>query len=196
MIELVLFVILAVAALGGAVAVVFSRNPVHSALGLLATMLALAVLYVVQLAHFVAAVQVIVYAGAVMTLFLFVIMFIGVDREEDTSERIPRQRALVAALTLIVVVGAATLALGGEWSWVPAAAAGAETPNGTVEAVAMMLFEQWVLPFEVISLLLVVAAAGAIAVAYFRPARRSVEPIGQQPAPPLPPRKEAEGTRA
>ena len=115
-------------------------------------------------------VQVIVYAGAVMTLFLFVIMFIGVDRAEDTEERIPRQRALVAALALIVVVGAGVLVpspgpvdlgAGG-----PGRGRGAQRdgPSG-----ATMLFEEWVLAFEVTSLLLVVAAAGAIALAYFRP---------------------------
>ena len=78
--RLVLFVIFAVAAVAGALAVVFSRNPIYSAIGLLATMVSLAVFYVVQSAQFVAMVQIIVYAGAVMTLFLFVIMFIGVDQ--------------------------------------------------------------------------------------------------------------------
>ncbi len=79
-VELVLFVIFAIVAVAGALAVVFSRNPIYSAIGLLATMVSLAVFYVVQSAQFVAMVQIIVYAGAVLTLFLFVIMFIGVDR--------------------------------------------------------------------------------------------------------------------
>ena len=92
MVELVLFAISAAAAIGGAIAVIRARNPVFAAMGLLATLFALAVIYVVHLAHLVAAVQVIVYAGAVMTLFLFVIMLIGVDKREDTSEQLSFQR--------------------------------------------------------------------------------------------------------
>ena len=74
--------------------VIRARNPVYAAMGLLATLFSMAVLYVLNLAHFVAAVQIIVYAGAVMTLFLFVIMLIGVDKAEDLSETIPHQRRL------------------------------------------------------------------------------------------------------
>ena len=88
-VELALFVIFAALAIAGALAVVFSRNPIHSAIGLLATMVSLAVFYVVQFAQFVAMVQVIVYAGAVLTLFLFVIMFIG-----WTGPRTPRSAYL------------------------------------------------------------------------------------------------------
>ena len=97
MVETVLFVIAALAALTGAVTVVLARNPIYSAVGLLGTMFSVAVLYVVQLAHLVAAVQMIVYAGAVMTLFLFVIMLIGVDKEEKRVEPLPRQRLWVGA---------------------------------------------------------------------------------------------------
>ncbi len=78
----------------------------------------------------------------------------------------------MAALVLIVVVGAGVLVLRDQWTWVPAAPASAEAPNGTVQAVSTVLFEEWVLAFEVTSLLLVVAAAGAIALAYFRPVRK------------------------
>ena len=94
MVEAVLFVLMALGALAGAVTVVVARNTVYSAMGLLATLFSVAVLYVVQLAHLVAAVQVIVYAGAVMTLFLFVIMLIGVDKSESIDERLPRQRSV------------------------------------------------------------------------------------------------------
>ncbi|MFB3051568.1 MAG: NADH-quinone oxidoreductase subunit J, partial [Acidimicrobiia bacterium] len=80
MAESILFVLMAVGALVGAVTIVAARNPVYSAMGLLGTLFSVAVLYVLQLAHLVAAVQVIVYAGAVLTLFLFVIMLIGVDK--------------------------------------------------------------------------------------------------------------------
>jgi NADH-quinone oxidoreductase subunit J len=148
--------------------VVFARNPVHSAMGLLGTLFSLGVMYVVNLAHLVAAVQVIVYAGAVMTLFLFVIMLIGVDKAESRSETIPYQRQLVIGLAAITVVLGVALAFGSGFSWVPAAVAGAPAPNGTVEAIAGPLFTDWVLAFEATALLLTIAAAGAIALAYFR----------------------------
>lgn len=173
MVELVIFVLMGLAAVAGAVTVVLARNPVHAAMGLLGTLFALAVLYVANLAHLVAAVQVIVYAGAVMTLFLFVIMLIGVDRDEDTSETIPFQRQMVGGLAVVLAGAAAAIGLGGRFSWTPAAPPGAPVPNGTVAAVARPLFTDWVLAFEVTALLLTVAAIGAVALALFR--RRPVE---------------------
>ena len=172
MVETILFVAMAIGALTGAVTVVIARNPVYSAMGLLGTLFSVAVLYVVQLAHLVAAVQVIVYAGAVMTLFLFVIMFIGVDKTEDRDERLPRQRLFVAALAVVIVGLTAAITLSGNFNWVPAA--GAVNPgqtNGTIQNVAAPMFTDWVLAFEATALLLTIAAAGAIALAQFR--RRS-----------------------
>jgi NADH-quinone oxidoreductase subunit J len=168
MVETVIFVLMATAAIAGALAVVFAKNPVYGALGLLGTLFSLAVIYVVNLAHLVAAVQVIVYAGAVMTLFLFVIMMIGVDREEDTTERLPYQRILIGALAALTLVLGVAVALGGDFSWTPGAPAGAPIPNGTVEAIAEPMFTDWVLQFEATALLLTIAAAGAIALAHFR----------------------------
>lgn len=167
-VETVIFVLMGAAALAGALTVVLAKNPVYSAMGLLGTLLAFAVLYVVNLAHMVAAVQVIVYAGAVMTLFLFVIMLIGVDREEDTSERLPMQRRLVGVLAGLFVVAAGVLAISDRFAWTPVAPADAVTPNGTIQALGERLFTDWVLAFEVTALLLTIAAAGAIALAYFR----------------------------
>lgn len=168
MVELVLFVITAIAAIAGAVTVVVAKNPVHSAMGLMGTLFSLAVIYVVNLAHLVAAVQVIVYAGAVMTLFLFVIMLIGVDTAEDTSERLPHQRVLVSVLGVALLVVVGVVVASGRFVWVPAAGPEAEIPNGTVQAVAGPLFTDWVLAFEVTALLLTIAAAGAIVLAYFK----------------------------
>jgi NADH-quinone oxidoreductase subunit J len=169
MVELVLFALMAVAALAGAVAVVMARNPVYSAMGLFGTLLAVAVLYVVQLAHLVAAVQVIVYAGAVLTLFLFVIMLIGVDQVVDLDERLPRQRALVGVVAAVIVVFAGALTFVGDFEWVPTSP-GVLPPatNGSVEAVARPLFTDWVLAFEATALLLTIAAAGAIGLAHYR----------------------------
>ena len=173
MVEIVLFALMAAGALAGAVTVVLARNPVHSAMGLLGTLFSVGVLYVVQLAHLVAAVQVIVYAGAVMTLFLFVIMLIGVDKSETREESLPGQRILVGGLAAAIVLLAAVVTLSGEFVWVPAAAEStiAASTNGTVEAVAEPLFTTWVLAFEATALLLTIAAAGAIALAQFRRVR-------------------------
>lgn len=173
MAESILFVLMAITSLAGAVTVVAARNPVYSAMGLLGTLFSVAILYVVQLAHFVAAVQVIVYAGAVMTLFLFVIMLIGVDRSEERDEPLPMQRAWVFGLAGVIVLLAAALTLGGAFEWVPAATATTDpsATNGTVQAVAAPLFTDWVLAFEATALMLTIAAAGAIVLAHFK--RRS-----------------------
>lgn len=163
MVELVLFILFGIGALAGAITMVVSRNPVYSALGLIGTMFSIAVLYVVNGAHFVAAVQVIVYAGAVMTLFLFVIMLIGVDQPEDTNEQLPiqRQATLMLAglllLSFVLIIGAGTLA-----------GADDRTVVGSVEAIADELFTNWLLPFEVTTLLLIIAAVGAITLAQFK----------------------------
>ena len=174
MVELFLFFVLAAVAIFGALAVVFARNPVYGAMGLMMTLFSLAVFYVMHLAHLVAAVQVIVYAGAVMTLFLFVIMMIGVDKDEDTSENLPMQRQLVAGLGLVVVLLAGIAVVGGRFDWVRPATSSVEV-NGTVQEVGLLLFTDWILPFEATSLLLIIAAAGAIALAYFGPRRRDRE---------------------
>lgn len=173
MVEGVLFVLMALGALAGAVTVVVARNTVYSAMGLLATLFSVAVLYVVQLAHLVAAVQVIVYAGAVMTLFLFVIMLIGVDQSEDIDERLPRQRLWVGAIAGLIIILAGVLTTSGGFVWVPAAASQTivESTNGTVQAIAEPLFTEWVLAFEATALLLTISAAGAIALAHFRRVR-------------------------
>ena len=119
MAELIIFVLFGSVALAGALLMVLHPNPVYCALGLMATMLSVAVFYVVNDGHFIAAVQVVVYAGAVMTLFLFVIMIIGVDRAESLQEQLPAQRQLavvlgVAFLVLIMIIG------GSAWITAPA----------------------------------------------------------------------------
>lgn len=169
MAEPILFIIMGAGALAGAVTVVVARNPVYSAMGLMGTLFSVAVLYVLQLAHLVAAVQVIVYAGAVLTLFLFVIMLIGVDTTEDWDEKLPYQRAFVGGLAGLIVLFAGALTLFGNFDWVPAATT--VTPNatnGTIQAIAEPLFTDWVLAFEATALLLTIAAAGAIALAHYK----------------------------
>ena len=165
MVELVLFIIFAITALFGAISMVWARNPVYSALGLMLTMFSLAVFYVSNAGHFIAVVQVIVYTGAVMTLFLFVIMLIGVDKAEDRSESLPLQRP--ASMVLLVLFAAGVLVAGAR-AWTTGLGSVQDPINGTVEAIGDRLFDAWVLPFEVTALLLIIAAAGTIALALFR----------------------------
>lgn len=164
MVETVLFVIFGLAALFGAVSMVWARNPVYSAMGLMLTMFSIAVFYVSNAAHFVAAVQVIIYAGAVMTLFLFVIMLIGVDKAEDRSENLPIQRPLALGLITLFGVG---VVVAGRLAWTTGTRNPLDPVNGTLEAIGDELFRTWLLPFEITALLLIVAAAGAIALAFF-----------------------------
>jgi NADH-quinone oxidoreductase subunit J len=163
---LIVFLIFAVIAIGGGLVMVTSPNPVHSAIGLLAAMFSIAVFYVLQNAHFVAAIQVIIYAGAVMTLFLFVIMLIGVDTREDTTERIPYQRPIA----IVVTVGlAAVILLAGAQAWVTGSSVFAEVGfNGTIEAVADELFGTWMVAFLATVFLLTIAAVGTVALALYR----------------------------
>ena len=162
-VEVLVFLVFAVAALAGALAMVTARNPVYSAMGLLVTMFSVAVFYVMNDAHFVAAVQVLIYAGAVMTLFLFVIMLIGVDRAEDPDEHIPLQRPLAA------VLGVGLLALvfvAGRAAWVTGTQGLVGEP-GTIENISDELFGTWLIPFEATVLLLTIAAVGTVALAQF-----------------------------
>src|SRR5215831_19774122 len=110
MIEVIVFVISAIIIIGGAIGVVLAANPVHSALSLVATLFGIAVLFVAQNADFLAAVQVIVYAGAIVVLFLFVIMLLGVDRTEDldTDPLVGQRPAAIAAGVAILALALVT----------------------------------------------------------------------------------------
>jgi len=169
--EVVVFAVFAVIALAGALTMVTARNPVYSVLGLLGAMFAVAVFYVMNDAHFIAAVQVLIYAGAVMTLFLFVIMLIGVDKSDDRSEQIPFQRPIGILLTGGLL---ALVLLGARAAWVTGIGLGPDTGGvGTIENISRELFRAWLLPFEATTLLLTIAAVGTVAMARFGPQGRS-----------------------
>ncbi len=166
MAETVVFIIFAAVALVGAVSMVTASNTVYSAIGLLSAMFAIAVLYIVLDAHFVAAVQVIIYAGAVMTLFLFAIMLIGVDKSDAYGKQVPVQRMMTAVVAL-GLFGA--IALAGRAAWITGSGAfGTPDLNGTAEAIADELFGTWTVVFLSTVMLLTIAAIGTIALAYFR----------------------------
>ena len=162
-VEVIVFAVFAVAAVGGALVLVGARNAVYSAMGLLTTMFALAVFYVMNDAHFIAAVQVLIYAGAVMTLFLFVIMLIGVDKTVDFKEEIPFQRPLAIVLGLGLL---ALLYVAGRAAWVTGVGTGG-VGSGTIENISEQLFDAWLVPFEATILLLTIAAVGTVALAQY-----------------------------
>jgi NADH-quinone oxidoreductase subunit J len=166
----VIFFIFAALALAGALGVVLARNPVHSALLLVVTLVSVAVFFIQQQAHLLAAVQVIVYAGAIVVLFLFVIMLLGVDREESLDDPLPHQRTAALALGLVVLAELIFLA-GHNW------ATGARAPDhfalkgggvhlgNNVERVARVLFTDFLWPFEITAGLLVIAVVGSVVLA-------------------------------
>lgn len=171
------FAVAAVVIVAGAIGVVVSRNPVHAALMLVMTLFGVAVLFVEQDAQFLAAVQVIVYAGAIVVLFLFVIMFLGVDREESlAAEPLRGQRPLAVALVVLAFGG--LIALGAEAHWAvgaPSVAGPARgQPGGNVAALGRSVFTTYLFPFEVTAALLVIAVVGAVVLA--RRPRRDILP--------------------
>ena len=165
MAEVIVFIIFAAVAVVGAITMLTAKNPVYSAIGLLATMFAIAIMYILLDAHFVAVVQVIIYAGAVMTLFLFVIMLIGVDQPGAYGPLPAAQKVM----TGIVAVGfLAAIVLAGRQAWVTGSDAfGSVDLNGTIENVADELFGTWTIVFLATVMLLTIAALGTIALAYF-----------------------------
>jgi NADH-quinone oxidoreductase subunit J len=164
--EWVVFSVFALAALAGAGGVVLSRKPVHAALSLVLTLFSVAVFFVLQGAHFLAAVQVIVYAGAIVILFLFVIMLLGIDQEDVLDEPLPAQRPLAIAVGVALFAGLLLFA-----KILQPTGASADRGSATqgdianVERVARSLFTDFLWPFEITSALLVIAVVGAIVLA-------------------------------
>ena len=166
MIELLLFAIPASLLILGALIVVFAKNPVHNAMGLVLTLTSLAILYITLNATFVAMVQMLVYAGAVMTLFLFVIMMIGVDKPEQTKEQIKGQKLLISGTLILLLSVVVFIGLQNGLNWNLLFPQSEISLEGTPAILASALFTSWVFPFEVISILLIVATTAAIALAY------------------------------
>ncbi len=159
----IVFVIGAAMTLLGGLGVVVSKHPVHAALLLVQTLFGVAVLFVAQGAHFLAAVQVIVYAGAVVVLFLFVIMLIGVDRTEDIAfEPLKGQRPLAAIVALLAVVELVAL-ITTQKTFGGVAPKVFEGTN--VEQVSSAVFTDYLFAFEITSVLLVIAVIGAVVLA-------------------------------
>jgi len=150
----------------GAIGMLISHKAVHSALWVALTMINLAVLYVLQSAPFLGVAQVVVYTGAVMMLFLFVLMIVGVDASDSLVETIKGQRR-VGILAGVILVVALVLLLGNSFSIQAAELVNADsTYGGNVQGIAALLFGKYVLIFELTSALLITAAVGAMILAH------------------------------
>jgi len=159
--ELILFVVLAPVSVLTALGMVLNRHAVYSALLLVVNFFCLAAFYVLLQAQFLAAVQVIVYAGAIMVLFLFVVMLLGISSEDVLRETIRGQRPAAAVLVALLLAGVI-------WAIFahPFSGGGVDLArvagNDNVRAVGQLLFTRYLLAFEATGLLLVVAAVGAL----------------------------------
>ena len=165
MVELIVFFIGAVVVLGGALGVIITPNTTRAALCLVATLFGIAVLFVAQEAHFLAAVQVIVYAGAIVVLFLFVMMLLGVDNDEDiTVEPLRGQRpaAIIGGLLLFGMLLVAMLAGGSSLTGVHGDLLFEESFNTNITMLGRSLFTDYIVAFEATALLLTIAVVGAV----------------------------------
>lgn len=156
---MVLFFALAAIAVAGAVSLIIQREPIHSALSLIIVMVALAGLYLLLGAEFISAVQIIVYAGAIMVLFVFVIMLLNAGNEERTN--FSRMAAYIG-LPLAALLGAGLVYFVGRGSQ---NVADTEAATGVTRPLAMMLFKDYVFPFELTSILILIAILGAVVLA-------------------------------
>lgn len=178
--ELVVFVLASLMMILGAVGVVTRKNPVHAALSLVLTLFGVAVHFVALEAYFLAAVQVIVYAGAIVVLFLFVIMLLGVDKAEDiATEPLVAQRWLagiagLGLLGLLIIAAARGSEILTSRSEGLATEAESATGDANIQQLARSVFGDYVVAFELTSVLLVVAVVGTVMLARRRNAMGEV----------------------
>jgi NADH-quinone oxidoreductase subunit J len=185
--ETFVFVIAAIACLVGAVGVIAARNTVHAALSLVGTLFGVAVLFVAQNANFLAAVQVIVYAGAIVVLFLFVIMLLGVDRDEDVrAEPLGDVHRIAATVIGVGVFALPVLALQSTGFEVTGEIRGTgervSEAGSDLAALGESLFTDYLYAFEITSVLLVIAIVGAVMLARRAPRSEEIVEPGQTDA--------------
>ncbi len=170
----VFFLVCGILALLGAVWTIAAKSAIRSAVGLLTTIAGIAGLFLKLNAQFLAAIQLIVYAGAVVVLFVFVIMLLGPDASSASAgpARARTARVVAAASLGLLALGALVLLAGAEVT--PARFAAVPPEHGSVEAVGSLIFTRALVPFELVTALLIVAAIGAIAVA--RPRHAAKQP--------------------
>src|SRR4051812_29390940 len=166
-VEAIVFFVCAAAVLVGALGVIIGRNPVHSALFLLVTLVSIAVLYLQQHAALVAAIQIVVYASAIVVLFLFVITLLGVDKHEAPDTAHPLQRLSAIVLGALAFTAVLVLVHGNRWVTGAHSTRGAlgAPDTGNVETLAKSLFTGFVWAFEMTAVLLVIAVVGSVVLA-------------------------------
>ena len=163
--EAVVFWVLSCIAVPGALALLFARKAVHAAIGMVTTMIVLGVFYLLQEAHFLGVVHIFVYTGAVMMLFLFVVMLVGVDHSSSLVETLRGQR-LLTLLVSVVALAVLFSAIGRVVYEGDPTLAEVNADPGNVEAIAYLVFGKYVWLFEVAAGLLTVAAIGAMVFAH------------------------------
>jgi NADH-quinone oxidoreductase subunit J len=160
----VAFFLGAIGALGGAIAVIALRNPFYSVLALVVHLVSLSGLFLLLYAQFLAAAQVVVYAGAVMVLYVFVAAYVG-NTDEPMWEPIPGQRFLAPVLGLAIFVELSVAIIGSGLQGLDSQGPTVDAGFGSPEAIGKLLLENFLIPFEAASLLLLLAAVGAIVLA-------------------------------
>ncbi len=158
-----LFILLATIAIGAALAMIVSKNAVNSALFLVMNMISLAGVYLLLDAQYLAVIQVLVYAGAIMVLFLFVIMLLNQEDEEGLFEKINLKYVFSALLSFVLLAQIIYMVM--NWSGASLPMAPASSEIGTVESLGKVIFTEYLLPFEVTGILLTAAVVGALLIA-------------------------------
>jgi len=161
--ELIVFLVLSLVAIASALGMLFSRNTIYSALFLVLNFVTVAVFYLLLGAPFIAMSQITVYAGAIMVLFLFVIMLLGAESVAPLPQAMPWQRPLAFILAVTLVVESVYLIFSrSQLDTIITAPGAAANSMDSLREMAMILFNQFLLPFEITSILLLVAMVGAI----------------------------------
>ena len=163
--ETILFWLLAPMTVAAALGMLLVKKAVHSAILLAFVMISLAVFYIAQDAPFLGIVQIVVYTGAVMMLFLFILMLVGVDSSDSLKENIKGLRGIAITAALAFAAVLTSLIARAEFGQAPLGLSAANS-NGNVEGIANLIFRQYVWAFEVISALLITAALGAMVLAH------------------------------
>jgi NADH-quinone oxidoreductase subunit J len=158
-----LFILFGAMAIGCALAVVAQRNPLYSAISLIGVFISLACLYVMLAAPFIAAVQMIVYAGAIMVLVVFVIMLLNVEEEEHRRQRLKFLVPVAVALAGVMIAEVAFILVSVQESRVIPTSATSDV--GVTQSIGTALFTTYLLPFEITSILLLMAIVGAMTLA-------------------------------
>jgi NADH-quinone oxidoreductase subunit J len=163
-IDTIIFFILAAASIISAIIVVTRRSPMMSVIFLVLNFIILAIIYLTLQAQFIAVIQVVVYAGAIMVLFLFVVMLLNLGKEEMLTEKITYKKRIAAGLAIVMlvqIIAGLTMSFGEHPNRLSVTA----TQMGTVENIGKVLFTDYLFPFEITSILLLAAIIGAVVLA-------------------------------